>query len=40
MPGHEYLSDKEIASISLWLTQSIAPLARNQQANLPGGERP
>jgi cbb3-type cytochrome c oxidase subunit II len=24
MPGHEYLSDRDIASISLWLTQSIA----------------
>jgi cbb3-type cytochrome oxidase cytochrome c subunit len=40
MPGHEYLSDKEIASISLWLAQSIAQPARNQQANLPPGERP
>ena len=28
MPGHEYLSDKEIASISLWLAQSIASPAR------------
>jgi cytochrome c oxidase cbb3-type subunit 2 len=24
MPGHEYLSDNEIASISLWLSQTIA----------------
>ena len=40
MPGHEYLSDKEIASISLWLAQSIAQPARNQQPNLPAGERP
>ena len=24
MPGHEYLSDKDIASISLWLSQRIA----------------
>jgi cytochrome c oxidase cbb3-type subunit 2 len=24
MPGHEYLSDKDIASISLWLSQHIA----------------
>jgi cytochrome c oxidase cbb3-type subunit 2 len=23
MPGHEYLSDTEIASISLWLAQQI-----------------
>jgi cytochrome c oxidase cbb3-type subunit 2 len=26
MPGHEYLSDSEIASISLWLSQSIGQL--------------
>jgi cytochrome c oxidase cbb3-type subunit 2 len=26
MPGHEYLSDYEIASISLWLSQSIGQL--------------
>jgi cbb3-type cytochrome c oxidase subunit II len=26
MPGHEYLSDNEIASISLWLSQSIGQL--------------
>ena len=24
MPGHEYLSDKDIASIGLWLSQHIA----------------
>ncbi len=24
MPGHEYLSDKDIASVSLWLSQNIA----------------
>jgi len=24
MPGHEYLSDADIASISLWLSQVIA----------------
>jgi hypothetical protein len=23
MPGHEYLSDKEISSISLWLNESM-----------------
>ena len=26
MPGHEYLSGRDIASISLWLNQAIAPL--------------
>jgi cytochrome c oxidase cbb3-type subunit 2 len=30
MPGHEYLSDREIASISLWLTQSAAQPGPNQ----------
>jgi len=30
MPGHEYLSDQQIASISLWLSQKIAsPLKTN-----------
>jgi cytochrome c oxidase cbb3-type subunit 2 len=29
MPGHEYLSDKEIASISLWLSQRIAQSNQN-----------
>jgi len=24
MPGHEYLSDKDVASIGLWLSQLIA----------------
>jgi hypothetical protein len=24
MPGHEYLSDKDVASISLWLSRLIA----------------
>jgi cytochrome c oxidase cbb3-type subunit 2 len=30
MPGHEYLSDNDIASISLWLTQITAQPNRNQ----------
>jgi cytochrome c oxidase cbb3-type subunit 2 len=30
MPGHEYLSDNEIASISLWLSQSIGQLDQNR----------
>lgn len=29
MPGHEYLSDRQIASISLWLSQNIAQPTRN-----------
>ena len=29
MPGHEYLSDNEIASISLWLSQLIGQLSQN-----------
>lgn len=36
MPGHEYLSDRQIASISLWLSQKL------QQSESPNhlGERP
>jgi cytochrome c oxidase cbb3-type subunit 2 len=30
MPGHEYLSDSEIASISLWLSQQIKQPSQNQ----------
>jgi cytochrome c oxidase cbb3-type subunit 2 len=30
MPGHEYLSDREIASISLWLSRSIAQPVQNR----------
>jgi hypothetical protein len=26
MPGHELLSDREIASLSLWLTQGSQPI--------------
>jgi mono/diheme cytochrome c family protein len=31
MPGHEYLSDNDIASISLWLSQIIAQPIRNHK---------
>lgn len=30
MPGHEYLSDNEIASVSLWVLQNIAPPAQHR----------
>ncbi len=30
MPGHEYLSDNEIASITLWLSQQIRQPSQNQ----------
>jgi cytochrome c oxidase cbb3-type subunit 2 len=30
MPGHEYLSDNEIASLSLWLSQRIGQLNQNR----------
>jgi cbb3-type cytochrome c oxidase subunit II len=30
MPGHEYLSDQQIASISLWVLQNIAHPVQNQ----------
>jgi cytochrome c oxidase cbb3-type subunit 2 len=30
MPGHEYLPDEEIASISLWLSQNIAQPVGNR----------
>jgi cytochrome c oxidase cbb3-type subunit 2 len=30
MPGHEYLSDKDIASISLWLSHNIAQPIQNK----------
>ena len=35
MPGHEYLSDNQIASIALWLSQTIARPDQNQ----PGQNR-
>ena len=30
MPGHEYLSDNEIASLSFWLSQRIGQLSQNR----------
>jgi cytochrome c oxidase cbb3-type subunit 2 len=38
MPGHEYLSDREVASIGLWLTQNMAQPSRNHP--LPQGDHP
>jgi cbb3-type cytochrome oxidase cytochrome c subunit len=38
MPGHEYLSDEEIASLSLRLTQIIAQPTRNRVAHFNTGE--
>jgi mono/diheme cytochrome c family protein len=39
MPGHESLSDRKIASISLWLMQCFVQTNSNQQISIPG-ERP
>ncbi len=40
MPGHEYLSDREVASLSLWLGQSIAqPLQMAVPHTTPGENR-
>ena len=39
MPGHEYLSDNDIASISLWLSQQIRqPSSKPITAFHPGDE--
>jgi len=35
MPGHEYLSDKDIASISLWLANGIEEAGKKQQNAMP-----
>ncbi len=40
MPGHEYLSDADIASISLWLSQVIAQPSQQSQKSFPSGEKP
>jgi cytochrome c oxidase cbb3-type subunit 2 len=40
MPGHEYLPDREIASLSLWLAQTMARPLPNQTALNAFGERP
>ncbi len=39
MPGHEYLSDKEIASLSLWLEQTTAASVSYRQTSSTPGER-
>jgi mono/diheme cytochrome c family protein len=38
MPGHEFLSDRDIASISLWVAQRIAPAMSTQPTEKPSGE--
>lgn len=38
MPGHEILSDRDIASISLWLAQRIAPTMPTQPTEETSGE--
>ncbi len=40
MPGHEYLSDADIASISLWLSQVIAQPSQQSQKSFHSGEKP
>jgi cytochrome c oxidase cbb3-type subunit 2 len=35
MPGHEYLSDHDIVSLSLWLSQRIAQPLQTQSSTLP-----
>jgi len=39
MPGHEYLPDEQIALISSWLEQRIAPKTLAQSQNITSGER-
>jgi cbb3-type cytochrome c oxidase subunit II len=39
MPGHEYFSDEEIASLSLWLAKSTARSVPYQQSGFSTGER-
>jgi cbb3-type cytochrome c oxidase subunit II len=39
MPGHEYLSDNEIASLSLWLEQTTAASVSYRQTSSAHGER-
>ena len=40
MPGHEYLSDRDIASISLWLSQNRAQPAITKSNSIHTGEEP
>jgi cytochrome c oxidase cbb3-type subunit 2 len=39
MPGHEYLSDRDIASISLWLSQTFAESDPTSKTPLNPGEK-
>jgi cytochrome c oxidase cbb3-type subunit 2 len=40
MPGHEYLPDRDIASISLWLSQVIAQSSQQPHNSFHSGEEP
>jgi cytochrome c oxidase cbb3-type subunit 2 len=39
MPGHEYLSDGEIASISRWVTESVTPQQLTTMQTISGENR-
>jgi len=39
MAGHEYMSNKDIASICLWLSQNVAPPSGNSTLKPSSGER-
>jgi cbb3-type cytochrome c oxidase subunit II len=38
MAGHEYLSDRDVASLSLWLSQDSAKPGQNGKTSQPSGE--
>jgi len=40
MPGHEYLSDRDIFALSSWLARNSTPSGQNQTAYNSIGERP
>jgi cbb3-type cytochrome c oxidase subunit II len=40
MPGHEYLSDRDVASLSLWLQQTLAQPIATSTPPPPNGEHP
>jgi cytochrome c oxidase cbb3-type subunit 2 len=40
MPGHEYLPDRDIASLTLWLNQTMPQRDPNPQPSIPNGEQP
>ncbi len=40
MPGHEYLSDRDIASMSLWLSQNSAQPSTTKNNSIYTGEEP